>query len=369
MTNQNLFPTDLKSIQSRVLRIDPIKYSKTRNYLNGSVTHISPYLSHGVLSTQEVARNVLSRYNKKESFTFIFELAWREYWHKVWSSLKNMIDEDIKCEQQEVINKKLIKNIVEANTGIQSIDKAIIDLYETGYMHNHARMWVASLTCNIGKTYWKLPSKWLYYHLLDGDIASNTLSWQWVAGTFTGKKYYFNQENVNKYSEIEQLEPIIDKPYDEIMKMSVPQILQDTIKDYQLVTALPENQITEVNPDIPILLYSIWNLKPNWHTSKLVQRILVLEPSHFNKYAISKKRMDFILELAKNIPDIQIYVGEICHLKGLNRCKDIISIQYPCTEHWPGKKEEREWLFKDVKGEFKSFSSFWEEAQEHYKTL
>lgn len=368
MSNQEvLFPTDYKSIQSRVLHINPTIYSKTRNFLSGSVTHISPYLTHGVISTAEVAHTVLSRYNKKEAFTFIFELAWREYWHKAWQNLKNIIDEDIEKEQQGVINKKMLKNIVEAKTGIDSIDSAITDFYNTGYMHNQVRMWVAALCCNIGKTHWKIPSRWLYYYLLDGDIASNTLSWQWIAGTFNSNKYYFNQEIVNKYSGSEQFETIIDMPVNEIRKMNVPRNLQETIKDFELKTDLPKSQINEVDPSMSVLLYSIWNLKPNWHIHKNAQRILILEPSHFNKYPISSTRVNFILELSKNIPGLQLYVGEICNLKGLNRCKDVTSMQYPCTEHWPGKKEDRDFIFKDVSGQFKSFTSFWEEAEEWYK--
>lgn len=362
-----LFPTDYKSIQSRVLRINPTVYSKTRNHLNGSVTLISPYLTHGVISTGEVAHTVLSRYNKNEAFTFIFELAWREYWHKAWQNLKNIIDEDIENVQEGVINKKMIKNIVEGKTGINSVDSAINDFYNSGYMHNQVRMWVAALCCNIGRTHWKIPSKWMYYYLLDGDIASNTLSWQWIAGTFNSNKYYFNQEIVNKYSSLDQFETIIDKPLDEVKEMNVPRILQETIKDYDLKTELPETQIMEVDPNRPVLLYSIWNLKPNWHLHKNAQRILVMEPSHFNKYPISPKRVDFILALSKNIPDLKIFVGEISNLKGLNRCKEVSSMQYPCTEHWPGKKEDRDFIFKDVSGQFKSFASFWEEAEEWYK--
>lgn len=365
MTNSEvLFPTDLKSIQSRVLHINPNLYSKTRNYLDGSVTHISPYLTHGVISTAEVAHTVLSRYNKKEAFTFIFELAWKEYWHKAWLNLKNIIDDDIEKEQEGVINKKMIKSIVVGSTGINEIDLAIKDLYSTGYMHNKARMWVASLSCNVGKTHWKIPSKWLYYNLLDGDIACNTLSWQWIAGTFNSEKYYFNQDIVNKYSKTEQFETIIDKSINEIKRMNVPRELQETIKEFELKTELPNSEVTDVDSNLPVMLYSIWNLKPNWHPYKNAQRVLVLEPSHFNKYPIGAKRVNFILELAKNIPDLKIFVGEISNLKGLNRCKDITSMQYTCTEHWPGKKENRDFIFKDVSGQFKSFSSFWEEAEE-----
>lgn len=365
-----MFPTDLKSIQSRLLKINPTEYANTRNYLDGKTTLISPYLTHGIIDTEEVAHTVLNRYNKKDAFTFIFELAWREYWQKVWWNLKNMIEEDINQEQEGVISKKMIKSVLDGNTGIVEIDKQIQQLYNDGYVHNHARMWIASLTCNIGKAHWKLPSKWFYYHLLDGDIASNTLSWQWIAGTFSSKKYYFNQDNVNKYSRFEQRNTFIDKSYSEIKNMNVPKELREQVKDLELITILPESNIVEIDYDYPVLLYNIWGLKPNWHNHKSnAQKILVLEPSHFNKHPISTKRVRFILELAKNIPDLRIYVGEINNLKGLNRCKDITSIQHACTEHWPGKREPKNCIFKEVNGNFKSFSSFWEEAEDYYHQL
>lgn len=363
-----MFPTDFKSIQSRVFRIDPNSYSKTRNYLDGSVTLLSPYLTHGVISTKDVARTVLSRYSKQESFTFIFELAWREYWHKVWMSLKN-IDQDISNPQEPVINTKMILSILNASTGIFEIDKAINNLYAEGYIHNHARMWIASLCCNIAKSNWRIPSKWMYYHLLDGDIASNTLSWQWVAGTFSSKKYYLNQENINKYSRTNQHNTFIDISYEDIKKINVPTELQNVVKDFELKTELPVSDNFELDPSLPTLLYSMWSLNPKWKSDREYQRVLVLEPSHFERYPISKKRVEFILNLSKNIDSIKLFVGEIHQLKNLNKCKSITSIHYPLTEHWPGKKENREFIFEDVNGNFESFSSFWDEAQESYQKM
>ena len=369
MDNSVLFPTDLKSIQSRLLRINPIEYAKTRNYINGKVTLISPYLTHGVISTQDVARAVLSRYNKKDSFTFIFELAWREYLHMVWFNLKNMIEEDIDCEQEGVVNKKMLSSVLNAKTGVESIDNAINNLYKTGYLHNQTKLWIASLVCNIAKTHWKVPSLWLYYNSLDGDIGINTLCWQTAAGTFNGHKYYINQELINKYSEIPQTDTFLDKIIPEVKKMSIPRPLQEVVKDFELRTELPESEVFEVDSSLPVLLYSIWNLKPDWHTTKNAQRILVLEPSHFNKYPMGRKRIQFILDLAKNIPDLKIYVGEISALKNLNRCKDVVCIQHPAIEHWPGKREYRSVIFENLINKYREYDEFWEEAEQEYQKL
>jgi deoxyribodipyrimidine photo-lyase len=130
----------------------------------------------------------------------IQELAWREYYQKVWQSKNNLIWEDLKQIQPNFDHRNMLVALNNAQTGIDSIDREINNLYELGYLHNHIRMYLAAIACNIAKAHWLQPSKWMYYHLLDGDIASNNCSWQWVSGAFSGKKYYCNQENINKYT-------------------------------------------------------------------------------------------------------------------------------------------------------------------------
>jgi deoxyribodipyrimidine photo-lyase len=96
------------------------------------------------------------------------------------------------------------------------------ELKQTGYMHNHLRMYVAAIACNIGHSHWHLPARWMYYHLLDADWASNALSWQWVAGSFSSKKYYANQENINKYCHTQQRNTFLDVSYEAYETMPTP---------------------------------------------------------------------------------------------------------------------------------------------------
>jgi deoxyribodipyrimidine photo-lyase len=91
-------------------------------------------------------------------------------------------------------------DVLEARTGIPAIDLAVRELYETGYVHNHARMWLASYLVHLRKVHWHAGAQWMLGHLLDGDLASNHLSWQWVAGTGSSKPYLFNADNVAKYA-------------------------------------------------------------------------------------------------------------------------------------------------------------------------
>jgi deoxyribodipyrimidine photo-lyase len=190
------FPADYHSIIERIDQINPVQYSKTRNFIDGAVTYLSPYISRGVISIKQVHDSVLEKGHPATTIEkFLQELAWREYFQRVWQAKGEMLFEDMKQTQAEATHHKMIKAIVDANTDIAAIDQQILELYKTGYMHNHVRMYVASIACNIGKAHWSAPSRWMYYHLLDGDLATNTCSWQWVAGTFSSKSVHAYKPN------------------------------------------------------------------------------------------------------------------------------------------------------------------------------
>ena len=186
------FSTGYQEILQRVQNINPVQYAKTRNFVNGAVTYLSPYISRGAISVKQVMETVLHKgYKPYQIEKFLQELAWREYYQRVWQYAGDDIWKDIKQPQQDVLHHQMITAVDEAATGIEAIDKSIENLYNSGYMHNHVRMYTASLVCNMAKAHWLQPSQWMYYHLLDGDIASNNCSWQWVAAAFASKKILF----------------------------------------------------------------------------------------------------------------------------------------------------------------------------------
>jgi deoxyribodipyrimidine photo-lyase len=367
--NQISFPTDYESILERIEAIDPIKYAQTRNYLNGRITYLSPYLSRGVISLPQILYSILKKgYPTKAAEKLIQELAWRAYYQRVWQVKGNQIWNDLKQPQQEVAHHSMISSITNAITGIQVIDKEIKHLSETGYLHNHIRMYLSSIICNIGKAHWLNPSKWMYYHLLDGDIASNNCSWQWVAGAFSSKKYYCNQENINKYTFSNQADTFLDTSYEALVDLPIPLSLQTT-EDIDLKTKLPLTKFPFIDINLPTLIYNSYNLDPNWKKDEKVNRILLLEPSHFKAYPVSEKVIEFVINLAKNITGIQIYVGEIGELENVYKAANIatsekiISKEHPAYTHYPGIKEDREWLFPSVTGYYPSFFSYWKKCE------
>lgn len=368
--DKNIFSTHYEEIQQRINTVDPIKYAATRNFTNGAVTKLSPYISRGVTSGRQVLQAVLQKgYTHHQIIKLIQELAWREYFQRMWQHLGDDIWKDIKQPQQPVLHHHMIKSINEAGTGIEAIDHHIRLLYETGYMHNHLRMYIASLASNIAKAHWQQPSKWMYYHLLDGDIASNTCSWQWVAGSFASKKYYCNQENINRYTRSDQTNTFLDKTYDELILMPVPEILDAAI-ELKLDTILPASQLPVLDTRKPTFIYNSYHLDPLWRKEEDANRILLLEPSHFKKYPVSDKVMAFIIGLAENIPGMQVFAGEISDIVKLYGDDDtgkqmIISKTHPAFSHYPGIKDAYEYIFDEVTGYYPSFSAYWKRCEKY----
>lgn len=305
---------------------------------------------------------VLKSHSFSSAEKFIQELAWRDHWQMRWMHLN--IDKDIRQVQEPVSNRELSESIIDHHTGISAIDKAIDELYETGYMHNHMRMYVAALACNVARSHWKTPAKWMYFHLLDADWGSNALSWQWVAGTNSNKKYYANQENINKYFHTKQNNTFLDTSYNELVNMEVPDVLKNTSLPL-LQTSLPESDHLEMDEGEKVFIYNFYNLDPQWRTSEEGVRILLLEPSIFEKYPICKRSIQFCLALSKNIAGIKVVTMEFEELR-----RKYPSAVFHYKEHplntYEGIEDQRDWMF-DVQGDFSSFFKFWKQAKKSLK--
>ncbi len=356
------FPTDYKEIISRVASIDPVAYGESRNYIQGAVSYLSPYISRGVISTSFIYQELMKQnFPVGRILKFIQELAWRDYWQQVWVAKGDAINQDLKHPQERVITNGISTAIHTAKTGIDLVDKAIVEFYNTGYLHNHLRMYIASIACNIGQNYWKKPAQWMYYHLLDGDWASNALSWQWVAGSNSNKKYYANQENINNFCNGNQKNSFLDVSYEAFDTLEVPDILL-TSTMLTLKTPLPEKTTIAIKPELPTLIYNLYNLDPLWKKELTLNRILLLEPSVFNKYPVSQNTIDFILGLSKNIEGIQVYVGEFHSLVSEYQLDRIRFKEHPLNRHYTGIEESRDWMFS-VNGYFPSFFAFWKKCK------
>ena len=288
-----------------------------------------------MISTRQVYEHIISLENAKEnSEKLIQELAWRDYWQQVWIAKGDAIHKDLKQEQKPISNYQV---------------------------HNHMRMYVASICCNMAHSHWLIPARWMYAHLLDGDIASNQLSWQWVAGAFSKKKYYANQENINRFFYSSQQGTFLDVPYESFGNMEMPEVLKETTS-FDVDLCLLKGERLEVLENQSSLIYNYYNLDPNWHKGEDFQRILLLEPSHFDKYPVSQKCIDFVIGLVGNIQGIQLFVGEFDELLAQISAEKIIYKEHPLNRHYQGHQEPREWL-STVTGYYPSFFSFWKKCK------
>ena len=177
-------------------------YAGTRNKLKGNVSRLSFYIRHGVLGIREVAESVRERFGKSyDAIKFWQELGWRQFWRHLYGLWGDGIYEDREPAKVPLGNgtdSELPAEIAEGRTGLVCMDETVRELVETGYIHNHARMWFASFVVHFRKLGWKAGERFFYRHLLDGDPASNALSWQWVASTFSHRAYLFNRENIQE---------------------------------------------------------------------------------------------------------------------------------------------------------------------------
>ena len=186
-----------------------IDYSKLRNFDFGpsnrsNISCLSPYITHGVINELEVIDKSLKKFSFSKNEKFIQEVLWRTYW-KGWLELRPNVWSDYLIELDNVRNQ--FKNnqnyldAIEGKTDIDCFNQWVVELKENNYLHNHTRMWFASIWIFTLELPWQLGAEFFMQHLYDGDAASNTLGWRWVAGVQTqGKHYLASEWNINKFT-------------------------------------------------------------------------------------------------------------------------------------------------------------------------
>ena len=186
-------------------------YQNNRNLDRGRdghsfVSRLSPFVRHRILSEEELISNVLTSHSRSAAFKFIQEIFWRTYWkgwleHRpvVWDRFEVEVQSEFAKLKQVPVKNKIFEQAIGGSTEIAIFNSWVNELKETGCLHNHARMWFASIWIFTLRLPWQLGADFFYNHLLDGDPASNTLGWRWVAGLQTaGKTYLATESNIRK---------------------------------------------------------------------------------------------------------------------------------------------------------------------------
>lgn len=372
---------------SRIDAVNLARYARTRNALDGHVSRLGPYLTHGVTDVPEVLARLTARGPLGWSDKFVYELGWREYAQHAW----RMLGDDLwrgpvppPADSHATYAREMPHDVVTAATGVAIIDEQIRALYTTGLLHNHARMWIASYLVHIRKVEWRVGAAWMYAHLLDGDLAANTLGWQWVAGTWTGKPYLFNAENVAKYAPgHEHAGTIIDATYEALDVMArraqayseplqrghvwspaaadVPPTFDATIVS-ALARELGLRVIHELPADFSGTLVHPWSL----HTRGDTSVIGLIVPNFHQTNRWSERRWRFVLQaMLECAASCDLFMADDVALPSSTRVQVTATLN-PAYREWIGALADRGGevvapprAFADPEMLQKSFSAYW----------
>jgi hypothetical protein len=185
------------------------EYSRLRNFDYGpnnrsNISCLSPYITHGIISELEVIKKSLDKFLFSKNEKFIQEVLWKTYW-KGWLELRPAVWTDylneLKKIREEFKDNADYKKAIEGDTNLECFNEWVKELKENNYLHNHARMWFASIWVFTLELPWQLGAEFFLKHLYDGDAAANTLGWRWVAGIQTqGKNYLASEWNIKKFT-------------------------------------------------------------------------------------------------------------------------------------------------------------------------
>ena len=221
-------------VMERYIENNITDYTAKRNFDFGpqnrkNISCLSPYITHRLISEYEVAKKTLSKYPYQKVEKFIQEIFWRVYW-KGWLELRPKVWTDFVEDTKNIENTKEYEKAINGETNIDCFNDWVKELKENNYLHNHTRMWFASIWIFTLKLPWQKGAEFFLRELYDGDAASNTLSWRWVAGIQTkGKNYIAQNWNINKFTNNkykdlklnENPQPIIDQRDYKVSPLSI----------------------------------------------------------------------------------------------------------------------------------------------------
>ena len=334
----------------RLADIDPAAYARTRNHVGGAVTQLSPWLRHGVLSLAEVRDAALARAQRPEDATkLISELGWRDYWQQVYAVLGSRIRQPLEAPAHKSRVPQLDHmpdDVLAARTGLECIDAFVRKLHRTGWLHNHERMWLASWLVHFRGVGWQAGADWFLSHLLDGDPASNHLSWQWVAGTFSAKPYLFNRDNLETFTDGAHCRPCglrsacpVEGSYEALTARLLAADGPTPREPLRIRPrpVAPEGKATAVRrPLVWLTINSAAATGPAMQAHPESPRLFVLDPEWIADERPSLKRLLFLFSCLADVPGVEVLLGnpaEILPARAkAHDCDGVVLAETPCPQ-------------------------------------
>ena len=306
-----------------------INYSKLRNFKfdiddKTTTSNLSPYITHGILSENEVIRESLKKHSYLTSEKFIQEILWRIYWRgwlelrpQVWKNyLKNL--KKLKDEFKD--NRKYIQ-VTEGNSNIECFNDWVKELKESNYLHNHARMWFASIWIFTFNLPWELGAAFFMKYLYDGDTASNTLSWRWVAGIQTKGKHYLAKEwNIRKFT---------NEKYKKIAINENALPIKENV-EYSIINKELKNQKIEESKKLLIFENNLF-FENSEYNDKIFEKIIIVKNNN-RKNSLSEKVINFkndLIDDQLNRLNKKSISCDIINIEDIKKIKEDFYIFYP----------------------------------------
>ena len=308
-----------------------VEYSKLRNFDYGpdertNISCVSPYVSHGIISEKEIINKSLKKYSFVKNEKFIQEVLWRIYW-KGWLELRPNVWsdylDDLKKISENFKDNKSYLNAIDGKTNIECFNYWVHELKEHNYLHNHARMWFASIWIFTLDLPWQLGAEFFMKHLFDGDSASNTLGWRWVAGIQTkGKNYLASEWNIKKFS---------NNRFDKI-KLKDSASPKIDLKNYSVVSQDFSNNLISENKILLIFENNLSFEISDFKDYKFKKILLVSNKNDTRKIKLSEKILKFKNSLIDDqkirLMDKSIKCEKI-NIKEIKKLNENVCILYP----------------------------------------
>jgi deoxyribodipyrimidine photo-lyase len=285
-------------------------YNRNRDFLNGAVSKLSPYFRHGCLTLKEASDKMRNQYGVA-SEKFIYELARRDYWRRVWYQEGNKILNNLELAKVQIHDKPMPDYVRQMITGLPCMDAFVRDLIHDGYLHNHARKWFAAYIIHWLKVDWREAADWFEHFLLDGDKASNHLSWQWVASTFSNKPYYFNKDVLARHTGEKYCATCrVGCPFDASMEMIEAKLFPDgeIVEILPRQTAKQAAKVYSTKTANAVFVHDEMLSAAHPLLKNSVPKFFIFDDNIHGKWPLN--RIQFVADCLSQLSSVEVWIGD-----------------------------------------------------------
>lgn len=294
----------------RLNSIDAGPYKRNHDFMNGAVSKLSPYFRHGCLTLKEASESLQNKFGA-ESEQHIQALAHRDYWRRVWYREGDKIFNSIEQPKVSIGQNPMPDYVRQMITGLPCMDAFVRDLMQDGYVHHHARKWFSSYVIHWLKVDWREAADWFENLLLDGDKASNHLSWQWVASTFSSQPYIFNKDVLARYTGEKHCATCkVNCPFDASIEMLETKLFTDQESEPAPISRLTRTPTMSFSEKTAVAIFVHDEMLSAAHPllKESTAKFFVFDNKLHGKWPL--KRLQFVADCLSELSNVEVWLGD-----------------------------------------------------------